>query len=171
MSKYGAYSGSEIYSPKDVRDLVLYARLRGVKVVPELDAPAHAGNGWQWGSSEGLGELSLCVNAEPWREFCGQPPCGQLNPLNPFTYIVLGEIYKDMLDLFDRDLFHMGGDEIFFQCWHREPEVAAWARNHSTHDLMDLWAHFQTPGNSTLRPSPKYSTIFHLILFAIRFFC
>ena len=43
MTKYGAYSGSEIYTPKDVRELVLYARLRGVKILPELDAPAHAG--------------------------------------------------------------------------------------------------------------------------------
>ena len=44
MTKYGAYSASEIYTPKDVRELVLYARLRGVKILPELDAPAHAGN-------------------------------------------------------------------------------------------------------------------------------
>ena len=43
MTKYGAYSESQIYSPKEVRDLVLYARLRGVKILPELDAPAHSG--------------------------------------------------------------------------------------------------------------------------------
>jgi hexosaminidase len=56
----------------------------------ELDSPAHAGNGWDWGVSQGLGDLALCVNAEPWNNFCGQPPCGQLNPLNPNTFIVLG---------------------------------------------------------------------------------
>jgi len=43
MTTYGAYSASQIYSPKDVKDLVIYARLRGVKIIPELDAPAHAG--------------------------------------------------------------------------------------------------------------------------------
>jgi hexosaminidase len=52
----------------------------------------NTGNGWQWGPLEGLGDLSLCVNAEPYRDYCIQPPCGQLNPLNPHTYDVLGNI-------------------------------------------------------------------------------
>lgn len=43
MTTYGAYSKSQIYTPKDMKELVLYARLRGVKIIPELDAPAHAG--------------------------------------------------------------------------------------------------------------------------------
>lgn len=43
MTKYGAYSPTQIYMPKDIKDLVLYAKLRGVKIIPELDAPAHAG--------------------------------------------------------------------------------------------------------------------------------
>lgn len=43
MTTYGAYSKTQIYSPKDIKELVLYARLRGVKIIPELDAPAHAG--------------------------------------------------------------------------------------------------------------------------------
>jgi len=43
MTQYGAYSSEKLYSPKDVKNLVLYARLRGVKIIPELDAPAHAG--------------------------------------------------------------------------------------------------------------------------------
>jgi hexosaminidase len=39
MTTYGAYSASQIYSPKEIKDLILYARLRGVKILPELDAP------------------------------------------------------------------------------------------------------------------------------------
>jgi len=52
------------------------------------------GNGWQWGPLEGLGELSLCVNAEPYRDYCIQPPCGQLNPLNNNTFEVLGKYFN-----------------------------------------------------------------------------
>lgn len=48
-SSYGAYSAEEIYSTEEVRDLINYATVRGVRVVIEIDAPAHAGNGWQWG--------------------------------------------------------------------------------------------------------------------------
>ena len=41
--------------------------LRGVRVLPEFDAPAHVGNGWQFGESEGKGKLAVCVNQEPWQ--------------------------------------------------------------------------------------------------------
>ena len=43
FSRYGAYSPDKVYSPEEVRDLVTYARERGVRVIPELDAPAHVG--------------------------------------------------------------------------------------------------------------------------------
>ena len=62
MAYYGAYSAEEIYSTRDIKDLVDYARVRGVRILPELDAPAHVGSGWQWGPSEGLGDLLACYN-------------------------------------------------------------------------------------------------------------
>jgi hypothetical protein len=42
-----------VYSAETVREVVEYARLRGVRVLPEFDAPAHVGNGWQWGEAAG----------------------------------------------------------------------------------------------------------------------
>ncbi len=51
-----------MYTPEIIRDIVEYARVRGVRVLPELDAPAHVGNGWQFGEKEGMGRLALCVN-------------------------------------------------------------------------------------------------------------
>ena len=44
FSRYGAYSPEQVYTSQDVRDLVTYANDRGVRVIPELDAPAHVGN-------------------------------------------------------------------------------------------------------------------------------
>jgi hexosaminidase len=41
-----------------------------------------------------------------------EPPCGQLNPLKDGVYDVLKGIYSDMLEVFDSDVFHMGGDEV-----------------------------------------------------------
>lgn len=49
MARWGAYSGNEIYTPEDVKELSTYARIRGVRVLVEIDSPAHAGAGWQWG--------------------------------------------------------------------------------------------------------------------------
>ena len=62
MHYYGALSPKKVYNRADIQDIVEYGRVRGVRVLPELDAPAHAGNGWQWGPKQGLGNLSVCVN-------------------------------------------------------------------------------------------------------------
>lgn len=118
LAQYGAYSDSEIYTPEDVRSVVEYARVRGIQVITEIDAPAHAGNGWDWGPKHGMGELSLCINQQPWNFYCGEPPCGQLNPKNNNTYHVLEKLYQELLELTGPvDFFHLGGDEVNLECW------------------------------------------------------
>ena len=80
LAEFGAYSMDKIYTPGDIRELVEYARVRGVKVVPELDAPAHVGNGWQFAEMKHpeWGRLAVCVNQEEWQDYCVEPPCGQV---------------------------------------------------------------------------------------------
>ena len=62
MNNYGALAARQLYHPTVVRELVEYGRQRGIRVLPELDSPAHVGNGWQWGPEYGLGDLAVCVN-------------------------------------------------------------------------------------------------------------
>ena len=67
------------------------------------------GNGWQWDGED----LAVCVNAVPWRNFCVQPPCGQLNPTSEKLYSVLKDLYQDIKEAFTPvQLMHMGGDEV-----------------------------------------------------------
>lgn len=122
--------------------------MRGIRTVIEIDAPSHAGNGWQFGPELNLGDLSVCINKQPWRQFCIQPPCGQLNPVNPNTYAVLGDLYKDLLEVLPRgEVFHMGGDEVFFPCWNATEEIVEAMRRSgkgtSTEDFLDLWGEYQ----------------------------
>jgi len=155
MVAYGAYSPYQVYYPEDVIELVRYARVRGVRIVPELDAPAHVGNGWQWAEKEGRGRMAVCVNQEPWQQYCVQPPCGQLNPLHEGMYNVLGDIYKDFLDVFQTDLFHMGGDEVNFNCWNSTQEIVDWMvtkrRRRTKRDFLDLWNSFQVKAYDKLQ--------------------
>ncbi|KAF5294923.1 hypothetical protein FQR65_LT10635 [Abscondita terminalis] len=148
MAKYGAYSLSKVYHPSDIRQLVRYAKLRGVRVILEVDAPSHAGNGWQWGEQAGLGNLAVCVNKMPWRYYCIQPPCGQLNPVNKHLYTVLAHLYQDVVDMFDeKETFHMGGDEVHLGCWNSTEEIINYlnyhGRNRSTEEFLQLWGDYQ----------------------------
>ncbi|MPC14659.1 Chitooligosaccharidolytic beta-N-acetylglucosaminidase [Portunus trituberculatus] len=148
MAYYGAYSARQVYTPAQVRNLMKYAQVRGVRLLPELDAPAHVGNGWQWGDKEGLGQLAVCVNQEPWQSYCVEPPCGQLNLANPNMYDVLGQIYKELVQLFSPlELFHFGGDEVNLNCWNTTEEIFnfmvdnGYGTNES--DYYHQWAVFQ----------------------------
>jgi len=149
LAQYGAYSKHKTYSPEQVKELVEYARVRGVKVLPEFDAPAHVGNGWQYAEEKHpeWGRLAVCVNKEPWQDFCVEPPCGQFNVLNEKLYEVLGEMFREWLGMFDSDVFHMGGDEVNFDCWMSEPEFIDYMKKHNKNgtkeDYLDLWRDFQ----------------------------
>ena len=70
-----------MYSVSQVKQIVSFANQRGkravhinsnrkvhslslgVRIVPEFDAPAHVGNGWQYPGAE---NYTVCVNQDPW---------------------------------------------------------------------------------------------------------
>ncbi|XP_021693811.1 chitooligosaccharidolytic beta-N-acetylglucosaminidase [Aedes aegypti] len=148
MTEYGAYSERQIYSQQDVKDIFRYAKYRGIRIILEFDAPAHAGNGWQWGPEAGLGNLAVCVNRQPWRKLCIEPPCGQLNPANPNLYPTLQKLYHDFSSLIPpREILHMGGDEVFFGCWNATHEIVEYLagqnKGRGPDDFLDLWGEFQ----------------------------
>ncbi|KZC13638.1 Chitooligosaccharidolytic beta-N-acetylglucosaminidase [Dufourea novaeangliae] len=145
FSRFGSYTAEKIYDEKDVKEIVEYGLVRGVRVLPEFDAPAHVGEGWQWVDDDAL----VCFKAEPWKKYCVEPPCGQLNPTSEKVYELLEGIYKDMMRDFKPDIFHMGGDEVNLNCWNSSAAVTSWMRtvkgwNLSESSFYKLWDYFQS---------------------------
>ncbi len=64
----------------------------------------------------------------------GEPPCGQLNPKNNNTFLILQTLYAELLELTGpTDYFHLGGDEVNLDCW---------AQHFNDTDLRLLWCDF-----------------------------
>ncbi|RHY60440.1 hypothetical protein DYB30_012167 [Aphanomyces astaci] len=124
--------------------------VRGIRVIPELDAPAHVGAGWQWGHAAGLGDLVVCYDHLPWESAFVQPPCGQLNPTNDEIFPILDTIYGEFDALFDADVVHMGGDEVHFGCWNMTDSITDGMASREPADFIALWGEFQTKAHALL---------------------
>ena len=136
LANYGAHTPGDVYTPDDVRSVVKRARLRGIRVLLEIDAPAHVGHAWSWGPAAGLGELAFCLNTDSWTQYCSEPPCGQLNPLNTHVYDLFERLFIDIQQLTGvDDIVHLGGSEIYMQCWDDK-------FNNTKNDTSALWLHF-----------------------------
>ena len=108
----GAYTPAEIYTAEDVMDIVAYAKMHGVRVIPEFDTPGHA--------------TSWCTGHP---EVCPSTSCkGPLNPATNATFDVIKSLISECLTLFPDEYFHLGGDEVRATCWNSTASVAAWMK-------------------------------------------
>lgn len=145
LTYFGAYNPSSIYSQEDVRQLVDYALVRGLQVIPEFDAPSHIGHGWEpeWTVPAGLGRLMLCFS----KNITGAP-IGYMNPANQKSYQVLNDIYSEFYNMSDQpDLIHIGGDEVSTRCWLNDKDVLQWMQDNNytlnTTGAAMMWLDFE----------------------------
>eukprot|EP01059_Diplonema_ambulator_P022935 TRINITY_DN382_c0_g1_i1.p1 TRINITY_DN382_c0_g1~~TRINITY_DN382_c0_g1_i1.p1 ORF type:complete len:605 (+),score=248.79 TRINITY_DN382_c0_g1_i1:72-1886(+) len=166
LTETGAYSNYEVYRIQDIAQLVEYATVYGVRLIPEIDQPAHARAGWEWGPEAGLGNLVVCNGANvDWTNSALEPPSGQFDITNDNVLTVLGEIYADLATSFGSTVFHIGGDEVIVgsdgtgtSCWNnteKAKSVVDWVVAHG-YDRSDketwygLWRNFTMKSTSVL---------------------
>ena len=124
------------YTQDEVRDLIAYARERGIRVVPEFDMPGHS-TAWFVGYPElasGPGPYQI---ERKWGVF---DPA--MDPTREETYKFLDTFIGEMAGLFPDQFFHIGGDEVNGKEWDANPKIQAFMHAHGLKDNNDLQAYF-----------------------------
>jgi len=126
------------YTQDEVRELIAYARDRGIRVVPEFDMPGHS-TAWFVGYPElasGPGPYQI---ERKWGVF---DPA--MDPTEERTYKFLDAFIEEMAQLFPDQYFHIGGDEVNGKEWDANPKIQAFMRAHGLKTNQDLQAYFNT---------------------------
>jgi hexosaminidase len=131
-------SGSDglYYTQEEIRDMIAYARDRGVRVVPEFDMPGHS-TAWFAGYPElasGHGPYQI---ERKWGVF---DPA--MDPTSEKTYKFLNELIGEMAKLFPDQFFHIGGDEVNGKEWDANPNIQAFMKAHGIKNNEGLQAYF-----------------------------
>lgn len=123
----------QYYTQAQVRDLVAYAADRGVRIVPEIDVPAHTAAILQ-------AYPELAARTDPAQPLAAANPA--LNPADEKTYQFLDGLLAEMTALFPDKVFHIGGDEVGDGAWMKDPAITAYMAANGIKSRVEMEAAF-----------------------------
>ena len=132
----GMGSDGLFYTQEQAREIVAYARERGIRVVPEFDIPGHT-------SSWFVGYPDLASGLGPFhieREFGVFDPV--MDPARESTYKFLDTFIAEMAVIFPDHFMHIGGDENNGAEWKANPRIQTFMREHNLQDTAALQNYF-----------------------------
>lgn len=124
-------AAAQFYTQEEIKEIVEYARLRHIQVIPEIDMPGHA---------------AAANRAYP--EYSGggskRHPEFTFNPAKEETYKFCQDILREVVTLFPSKWIHIGGDEVHFgwEQWPKLPEVQALMKEKGFKGLKDVENYF-----------------------------
>lgn len=131
-------SDGNYYTQDQIKEIIAYARDRGIRVVPEFDIPGHS-TSWLVGYPE-LGSAPGPYTIER-RPGIFEPA---LDPTREDVYKFLETFLGEMAALFPDAYLHIGGDENEGKQWDRNPAIQAYMKEKRIKDNHALQAYFNT---------------------------
>lgn len=132
----GKGSNGLFYTQAQMREIVEYARNRGIRVIPEFDMPCHT-TSWFVGYPElasGKGPYHIQTK---WGIF---DPA--MDPSRETTFAFLNRFIGEMTTIFPDAYFHIGGDECDGKEWDANQRIQAFMREHHFEDNAALQSYF-----------------------------
>ncbi|MBS1803386.1 MAG: family 20 glycosylhydrolase [Acidobacteria bacterium] len=132
----GKGSNGDYYTQAQMKEIVEYARDRGIRVVPEFDMPCHT-TSWFVGYPElGSGKGPYQIQTR-WGIFDTA-----MNPSRESTFAVIDKFIGEMTTIFPDQYFHVGGDECNGKEWDANSQLKTFMQAHQLKDNAALQSYF-----------------------------
>lgn len=121
---YGGY-----YTQKDIKDIIQYAKVRHITVVPEIDLPGHccdvlyANPNLACDNANWQNSMELCIGKEE-------------------TFRFSEEVLSEIMELFPSKWIHIGGDECSLLRWEKCPDCRKRVQEEHLDSISKLQGYF-----------------------------
>lgn len=100
------------YTQNDIREIVSYAQVRGIDIIPEIDMPGH-----MLAAVSNYDGVS-CFKTTGWGTIFSSPVCPGKESAMEFCK----NVYSEIIPLFPYKYIHIGGDEVEKTNWKKCPD-------------------------------------------------
>lgn len=132
----GMGSDGLYYTQAQAKEIVAYARERGIRVVPEFDMPGHS-RSW----FVGYPQLASAPGSYNIRREFGIDDAA-MDPTCDSTYKFIDAFLGEMATIFPDPCLHIGGDESNGEQWKSNPRIVEFMRQHNLQDTAALQTYF-----------------------------
>lgn len=129
--KYGGY-----YTQDEIREIVAYAAVRNVEIIPEIDLPGHSR------AAARVMPAILCAGSYDTTPTNGYDDRNVWCVAEEDNYRLLADILGEVAELFPSLYLHIGGDEVNSAQWAACPRCRALMRANGYTEYPQLQRHF-----------------------------
>jgi len=142
-------SDGQYYTQDQLREVVEYARMRGIRVVPEFDMPGHVMS-WVVGYPELASAPGPYTIARKFGVFDAV-----FDPTRPDTYRFIDSFIGEISKIFPDAYWHLGGDENNGKQWKANPKIQEFMQKRGIKDTAGLQTYFNQQLIGILRKHGK----------------
>lgn len=148
--KWGGY-----YTQEDIRQIIEYARVRNIEVMPEIDLPGHSL------TMATLHPEILCNYTPNLSSSFGYDTRSAFCASKQSNYDLLRDILTEVCALFPSEYIHIGGDEVETSQWKQCPDCKALMAEKGYTSPEQLQAYFMTRLSAMLAECGKRPAVWN----------
>ena len=120
------------YTQDDIREIVEYAGVRGIDIIPEIDMPGH------FTAAIDQYPCLVCDGCSGWGKVFSSPICVGKDA----TLTFCKNVWREVFELFPYKYAHLGADEVDKTNWKECPDCQRRMRENSLKDEFELQSWF-----------------------------